>query len=133
MGLIARIFEEHGIPTLTYCEARDIMAKVRPPRTVFIDYPLGYTAGRPNNAGNQRDIIKAGLDALNQFATPGGIIDLPFTWSGNDRSWEEDMRALYLDKRESSILKRQRILGERLSEYQDVLKEAEKAISAMSE
>ena len=133
MGLIARIFEEHGIPTLTYCEARDIMAKVKPPRTVFIDYPLGYTAGRPNNVGNQRDIIKAGLDALNQFETPGGIIDLPFTWSGNDRSWEEDMRALYLDKRESSILKRQRILGERLSEYQDVLKEAEKAISTMSE
>ncbi len=133
MGLVARIVEEHGVPTLTYCLARDIMVKVKPPRAVFIDYPLGYTTGRPNDVANQRDIIKSGLDALIRFTAPGSIIDLPFTWSGDDRSWEEDMRVLYLEKRESSIMKRQRILGEGLSEYQDVLKEAEKTISATSE
>lgn len=131
MGLVARIIEAHGISTLTYCEARDIMAKVKPPRAVFIDYPLGYTAGRPHDAANQRDIITAGFAALERFTEAGGIIDLPFTWSGDDRSWEDDMRALYLEKRESSIMKRQRILGEGLSDYQDVLEEAEKTISAL--
>ena len=116
MGLIARIVEAQGIPTLVYCTVRDITAKVRPPRAAFLDYPVGNAAGRPNDAADQRAVIEAGLRSLHQFTAPGSIIDLPFTWNGNDRSWEEEIRSIYLSKSGGAVLRRQRILLEGLQE-----------------
>lgn len=108
--------EAHGIPTLVYCTVRDITAKVNPPRAAFLDYPVGNAAGRPNDPADQRAVIQTGLRSLNQFTEPGSIIDLPFTWSGNDRSWEEDIRSIYLSKSGGAVLRRQRILMEGLQE-----------------
>lgn len=126
MGLIARIVEAHGIPTLVYCTVRDITARVKPPRAAFLDYPVGNAAGRPNDAADQRAVIEAGLRSLNRFTEPGSITDLPFTWSGKDRSWEEDIRAIYLSKKGGAVLRRQRILLEDLQEeFADELRRCE--------
>jgi len=126
VGLIARIVEAHGIPTLVYCTVRDITAKVKPPRAAFLDYPVGNAAGRPNDPADQRAVIEAGLGSLNRFSEPGSIIDLPFTWNSEDRSWEEDIRALYLSKRGGAVLRRQRILLEGLQkEFADELRRCE--------
>ena len=54
MGLVARHLEANGIPTVTFSCARDITEAVRPPRSVFLDYPLGSTCGRPHDRANQR-------------------------------------------------------------------------------
>lgn len=125
MGLVARVIEAHGIPTLVYCTVRDITAQVKPPRSAFLDYPVGNTVGRPNDAENQLAILKAGLGAAAQITEPGTIVDLPFTWSGDDRSWEEDIRAIYFSKRGNAILKRQRILLEhREEEFADELRKS---------
>lgn len=91
---------------------RDITDKVNPPRAVFLDYPVGNTAGRPHDAADQRAVILAGLQSLPQFSEPGSIIDLPFTWNGDDRSWEEGIRAIYFSQKGGSVLRRQRILLE---------------------
>lgn len=123
MGLIARLVEAAGIPTLVYCTVRDVTAKVKPPRAVFLDYPVGHAAGRPNDAADQRAVITAGLKALQDFSEPGRIIDLPFTWSGDDRSWEQEVRAIYFSRSGRATLKRQRILLEgRQVEFADELR-----------
>lgn len=122
MGLVARVVEACGIPTLVYCTVRDITAKVKPPRAAFLDYPVGHAAGRPLDAGNQRAVIEAGLRSLPRFHEPGSIIDLPFTWSGDDRSWEKEIRAIYFSKNGGAVLRRQRILLEgRHEEFADEL------------
>ena len=53
-----------------------------------MDFPLGRTAGKPNDPAQQRQIM---IDALNAFETiqqPGEIIPLPHRWSDND-SWKD--------------------------------------------
>ena len=87
MGLIARHLEANGIATVTFSCARDITAAVLPPRSVFLDYPLGSTCGRPDDPANQRAVLLAGLQLLERGRTPGEIVDLPFVWSA-DESWK---------------------------------------------
>jgi hypothetical protein len=87
VGLVARHLEANGIPTVTFSCARDITEAVLPPRAVFLDYPLGSTCGRPNDAANQRAVLLAGLRLLETGRTPGEIVDLPFEWS-TDETWK---------------------------------------------
>jgi len=47
VGLIARVVEESGIPTISVSSARDITELVKPPRSVFVNFPLGHETGRP--------------------------------------------------------------------------------------
>ena len=86
MGLIARDIERHGIPTVTLSSARSITEAVRPPRSVFLDYPLGHTAGPPDDRGTQRRIMIDTLSALDGILEPGTIRDLPYPWV--DDAWK---------------------------------------------
>ena len=88
MGLIAREIESRGIPTVTLTSAWSITQRVNPPRAVFVDFPLGHTAGKPNDAGLQRSILRDALAALVQTTRPGTITPLAYTWSEDD-SWKD--------------------------------------------
>ena len=72
---------------MTFSCARDITEAVRPPRSVFLDYPLGSTCGRPHDPANQRAVLLAGLRLLETGQTPGQIVDLPYVWSA-DETWK---------------------------------------------
>lgn len=87
MGLIAREIEAHGIPTLSLSSARSITAAVAPPRAVFLDYPLGHTAGRRHDPENQLDIMHQALEGFAAIERPGTIVDLPHRW-GPDDDWK---------------------------------------------
>lgn len=80
VGLAARVIEEMGIPTIYVGAARDIMLQVKPPRAVFLDFPLGHSTGKPFDPELQMSIIKDGFDALKTIKGPGTIIDLPYVW-----------------------------------------------------
>jgi D-proline reductase (dithiol) PrdB len=68
----------------------------KPPRTVFLDFPLGCPAGRPNEPELQRNVLRAALQAAPAFGEPWTIVKLPFQWSENgSREWEETVRELY--------------------------------------
>lgn len=67
------------------------MERVKPPRGVFINYPLGHPCGKPFDAPLQTRILK---DTLNFFSTatiPGQIEDLPYQW-GKDFGWDNYFR-----------------------------------------
>jgi hypothetical protein len=81
--------EKAGIPTLSMSSAWDITHAVRPPRAVFVNFPLNHETGKANDPALQRRIL---LDALRAFETlwaPGQILCLPYVWDPDDRSWEE--------------------------------------------
>lgn len=81
MGLVARVIEEAGIPTVLVSTGRDLTQQVLPPRSVFVNFPMGNHFGRPFDREMQRRIL---LDALGlaERATAGGtLVDLPYEWS----------------------------------------------------
>ena len=84
MGLIAREIERRGIPTLCLSSAYSITQSVAPPRAVFLDFPLGHTAGRPHALTEQVEILESALTYFEQSVTPGEIQALPFYWAEND-------------------------------------------------
>ena len=64
VGLIQSVIEKQGIPTVSITLLREVTKKVRPPRSLFVDQPLGYPLGRPNDAEMQREILVATLRLL---------------------------------------------------------------------
>ena len=88
MGLVARILENAGFQTLCLTAARSITESVNPPRSAFVDMPLGYTAGRPHEPEFQRDLLRQVFKAAESIDTPGSIVDLDVTWS-EDASWKD--------------------------------------------
>ena len=70
----------------------DITAQVRPPRSAFVDYPMGNEIGRPGRPEEHRRIVRAAFAALGQMTTPGVIVDLGMRLemaAPNGRPWRE--------------------------------------------
>jgi hypothetical protein len=78
--LIARAIEEAGIPTVSMSSAFDITSLVKPPRTFFVNYPLGHTTGKPFDKQNQMEIIRTALGLAKDITEPGRIVGLSYQW-----------------------------------------------------
>ncbi|MHB1126983.1 MAG: hypothetical protein ACYC2T_08505 [Bacillota bacterium] len=57
-----------------------ITAKVRPPRAVYLHFPLGSVTGAAFDASTQRQTVEAALAALLEMKTPGEIKKLSIIW-----------------------------------------------------
>ena len=104
MSLLARALEEAGTPTVVLGMMRDIMKRVKPPRGVFVNFPVGHPLGRPLDREFQMKVIRDTLNVLCGMQEGGMIKDLPYRWS-DDFSWQYWPNALpcYLDKRKSRL------------------------------
>jgi len=88
VGLIAREVEARGIATVSLSSALSITASANPPRAVHVDYPLGRTAGKPDDPASQDTIVRAAIETLAEAETPGEIRRLDLRWSEND-DWKD--------------------------------------------
>jgi hypothetical protein len=68
--------------------ALSITTGVGVPRTVFVDYPLGRTAGKPDDVDDQYGIVRAAMTTLLMATVPGTVERLPNRWSADDR-WKD--------------------------------------------
>jgi D-proline reductase (dithiol) PrdB len=96
-ALMARGLEARGIPCVMLTVLREMAEAFAPARPVFLDFPLGATVGRPHDPALQRAILRETLAAAQALPADATIHDLPFQWAGDDRSWEDDVRAIYAD------------------------------------
>jgi D-proline reductase (dithiol) PrdB len=80
VGLIQRIAEEAGIPTISMGNMADRMERIKPPRALLVKFPRGSMMGEPGNVERQRRIILDALNALKTMKTPGAIQELPYAW-----------------------------------------------------
>lgn len=71
---------------------------MHPPRAAFLDFPLGHTAGRPDDREGQRAILAAALGAFEVLVEPGGVLTLPFSWSEDD-AWKDTLATSVGDAR----------------------------------
>jgi len=69
--------------------ALDITQAVKPPRAVFVNFPLGHQTGPPDQPALQRKIVTDAMRAFETIKSPGTIVELPYVWDENDRTWEE--------------------------------------------
>ena len=68
----------------------------KPPRTAFLDFPLGCTVGKPNKPEQRREILKTVLKEAAYYREPWKLMKLPFQWSpGGNRDWQETVRKIY--------------------------------------
>lgn len=104
MAVIARSVERTGLPTVASTNARDITELVRPPRSGFLDFPLGNSVGRPDEAAEQRAICREILSLATRDEPAGQISDLPQRWPAP--GWQAEVAAQY--QAEAEILRRQR-------------------------
>lgn len=70
--------------------AHSITAAVNPPRAVYLDYPLGHTAGKKLDKNNQMSIMRDTLSAFNKCDEAGQIIDLDYAWHADD-IWKDSV------------------------------------------
>ncbi len=70
VGLIQRAIEYAGITTVSISLLREITEKTRPPRALFVPYPLGYPLGEPNNPDLQTRIMQAAFALLPRTDAP---------------------------------------------------------------
>ncbi len=68
--------------------ALDITRAVNPPRAVFVNFPLGHQTGKPDQPELQRQIVRDAMRAFDTIDRPGTIVELPYVWDANDRTWE---------------------------------------------
>ena len=64
VGLIQSVIEKSGIPTVSISLLKEVTEKVRPPRALYVPFPLGYPLGKPHEPELQKSIIRAALPLL---------------------------------------------------------------------
>ena len=83
--------------------ALDITQAVNPPRAVFVNFPLGHQTGKPNQPELQKRIVIDAMGAFETISKPGTIVELPYVWDADDRTWEtRDYTKGWLPERPSS-------------------------------
>jgi len=80
VGLVARVLEAQGIPTVALSMIPDLTRAVGVPRLAGLSYPMGQPLGRPHDADGQRAVLRATLTLLASASAPDTYVELPFTW-----------------------------------------------------
>ncbi len=100
MSLIARHLEENGLPTVIMGCGRDIVEHVGVARFLYSEFPLGNSAGKPDDADSQRETLHLALALFDAATEPRTTFQSPQRWADND-NWQYDflnIDALTADK-----------------------------------
>jgi hypothetical protein len=84
VGLIQRMAEEAGIPTISLGNMADRMGFIKPPRALLTKFPRGSMFGEPGNVKRQRRIVLDALEALKTIREPGTVLETPYRWGQPD-------------------------------------------------
>ena len=93
VSLVARHLEANGIPTVIMGAAKDIVEYCGVPRFLFSDFPLGNSAGRPNDVESQAQTLEMALRVLETAPAGRTTVQSPLRWR-EDASWKLDYNHL---------------------------------------
>ena len=113
MSLTARHLEENGIPTVIMGSAKDIVEHCGVPRFVFSDFPLGNSAGKPNDPMSQAETLELALKVLESAPGSRTTVQSPQRWS-EDPAWKLDFQNIERIPKEE--LQRRRTEFDRIKE-----------------
>lgn len=70
MSGLARYFEEEGFATVLVGFVREHMEAYKPPRALWLNFPMGRPMGRPNDPDCQKKVIRAAFALFDRPAGP---------------------------------------------------------------
>lgn len=73
MGLVARELETRGIATVCVSLLPQVTEKVRPPRSLLVDFGWGQPLGPPGESGLHRRVALAALGMLVETTGPAAV------------------------------------------------------------
>ena len=89
ISLVARHLEANGISTVVMGCAKDIVEHAAVPRFLFSDFPLGNSAGKPQDSASQAQTLELALRVLETAPGPQTTVQSPLRWS-KDAAWKRD-------------------------------------------
>lgn len=89
ISLVARHLEANGIATIVMGCAKDIVEHAAVPRFLFSDFPLGNSAGKPQDPASQAHTLELALRVLETAPGPQTTVQSPLRWS-KDAAWKRD-------------------------------------------
>jgi len=89
VSLIARHLEEHGLATVIMGCGRDIVEHAGVPRFLYSEFPLGNSAGKPDDVDSQRETLNLALALFDDATVPRTTFQSPQQWAKND-TWQND-------------------------------------------
>ena len=81
MGLVCRELEQAGIATVCVSTGRDLTEQVKPPRSLFVDFPMGNNFGEAFNTEQQSAILTRALALIGEVENGGTLEDWPQAWA----------------------------------------------------
>jgi D-proline reductase (dithiol) PrdB len=106
VSLVARHLEANGIPTVVMGCAKDIVEHAAVPRSLFSDFPLGNSAGKPHDPGSQAFTLELALRVLESAPAAQTTVQSPLRWSA-DASWKRDYNNVAMLSAEELARRRQ--------------------------
>ncbi len=70
MCVLAHVLEAHGIATVSLVSVLSVAERMRPPRALYCEFPLGRPLGQPNDVEFQRDVLDRAFALLTADAGP---------------------------------------------------------------
>ena len=80
MGLVQRVLDASGIPSVSLSMIPDLTRAVGVSRLAGISHPMGRPIGQPHDADGQRAVVRAMLELLPTAPGPDTYVELPFVW-----------------------------------------------------
>ena len=90
MPVLARLFEEAGLATVTVTMMPFVAEKFRMARTVGVEFPFGHAFGMPHDAVMQRAVSNAALRLLSEATEPESRLDVEIDWPVDQRTAYRD-------------------------------------------
>jgi hypothetical protein len=75
--VLAHIIEEEGVPTACISATRPYTEKIKPPRSLWISFPMGRPLGVPNDPAFQKRVLLTLLKLLERPEGPWMLEDYP--------------------------------------------------------
>ncbi len=76
VGLLQRVFDDHGLATVSLTLVRELTKLVKPSLACFAAHPFGLTIGAVGDKEGQRRLVGSVLDEATKPHPAGTIIDL---------------------------------------------------------
>ncbi len=80
MGLLSSVVEQSRIPTIYVSTGRDLTVQVLPLRSIFVNFPMGNSFGRPHDVEMQREILMHASNHAVAATEAGEMLDLTYDW-----------------------------------------------------
>jgi hypothetical protein len=85
VGLVQRVLDIFGIPTVSLSLVKEMTALVKPSKALYIQHPFGLTLGDAGDVTTHEAVLRDCLHFAAQQLPAGSIVDLPYRWKDDLR------------------------------------------------